>query len=219
MDVENACSEGEGPAECANEPPRPNGILFPQPKKRKPEFWQRIELVAPSTDARRVSEAIGAWCSVCNTSVPWKKGESHSIQNHMNRHHSSLLKTFAVNKRSKVIEKRSTMKDFFPKKGKKQKYASKADQNLFEILVTKWIAKSLRPFSIVQDEGFKNVCEYLCMLNKNVVLPSRNTIRDRTAKLSDVVNEKMKILFSNEIEHFAATTDIWSGRTREAFWH
>ena len=59
----------------------PPGFLFDQPKQRKKEFWQCIKLVAPTMEKKKwkASEAVCAWCTICNCEVKWKIGETNPI--------------------------------------------------------------------------------------------------------------------------------------------
>ena len=54
---------------------------------------------------------------------------------------------------------------------------SPADQKVGEAWLVKWIAESLRPFSIVEDEGFKEFTEFLCNVDGRFVIPSRYKLR------------------------------------------
>ena len=52
---------------------------------------------------------------------------------------------------------------------------SKANQARGEALLVKWVAESLRPFQIVEDNGFRDLVKFLCQLNGQFLVPTRNT--------------------------------------------
>lgn len=74
--------------------PGPPGFLFAQPKQRKKEYWQCIKLVAPTMESKtwKASEAIFAWCTICNCKVKWKTGETNPVKVHMESNHKRLLR-------------------------------------------------------------------------------------------------------------------------------
>ena len=79
------------------------------------------------------------------------------------------------------------------------------------------MAESLRPFNVVEDSGFRDLAAFFCRVNGKFSVPTRNTLRARIEKMAILVENKMRSLMGGEMKYFAATTDMWSGRTREAF--
>ena len=68
------------------------------------------------------------------------------------------------------------------------KPVGKTDEKILDLIVVKWIAESLRPFSVVEDEGLICLVSRLCNLNREYKLKSRNTVRGQM----DVLNKKLK---------------------------
>merc|ERR1712106_178174 len=75
-------------------------------------------------------------------------------------------------------------------------------------------ALDCQPYSIVEDEGFKNLINYL---KPNYPFPSRNYLTERIMPsiyksaweyVKDVVNKAM---------HIVITTDIWSSKSKDQF--
>jgi len=96
--------------------PGPPGYLFDQPRQRKKEYWQCIKLVAPTMEAKpwKASEAIFAWCTICNCKVSWKLGEINPVKNHMESKHKWLLWGETTNE--KDLRGSSTMTGLFSPK-------------------------------------------------------------------------------------------------------
>ena len=67
---------------------------------------------------------------------------------------------------------------------------SKADQEMGEALLVKWVAESLRPFNIVEDNGFRDLAAFLCRVNGKFSVPTRNTLRTRTGKMAILVEKE-----------------------------
>lgn len=63
---------------------------------RKPETWCCIKLIAPTHEDREWTsdDAIGAWCTVCNVQIHFKKGSINSVARHMQSKHQQLMDKF-----------------------------------------------------------------------------------------------------------------------------
>ena len=83
--------------------------------------------------------------------------------------------------------------------------------------MVRWIAESLRPFSIVEDEGFKEFSEFLCNVNGRFVIPSRYKLRKYLSKISSLTTRKMREMMKKDMRYFSASTDIWSSRRMDSF--
>jgi len=63
----------------------------------------------------------------------------------------------------------------FPTKEQQNtRLVSKANQELGEVLLVKWVAESFRPFHIVEDNGFRDLATFLCRVNGKFSVPTRN---------------------------------------------
>ena len=164
----------------------------------------------------RPNEAKCAWCTICNRDVKWMVGEVNYVKSHMTSYHSDLLR-----KSEAVVVKASknaTMTDYFTTSSKcTLKAMIKADQSKGEAILAKWMGESLRPFTLVEDGGFREFVQYLNETKGHFKVPGRLTISSRMESLASFVKERMRELFVKEMDYFAATTDMWTGRTSESF--
>ena len=121
---------------CTEGFPRPPGYLFDQPRQRKKEYWQCIKLVAPTMEAKpwRASEAVFAWCTMCNCKVGWKLGEINPVKKHMESKHKWLLWGEATNE--KDARGSSTITGLLSPKGQRN-VTSTTNQALDEALNVK----------------------------------------------------------------------------------
>ena len=95
--------------------------------------------------------------------------------------------------------------------------ALRSDQIKGEALLVNWIATSLRPFSIVEDSGFRDLVDFLSNLNKHFLIPGRRKVRDQIESYGELVRIKMRNKINNDVNYYSTTTDIWSSRTMESF--
>ena len=196
-----------------------NPPLFKPNKVRVKEYWEFVALVAPTADENKewkTSEAICAYCTKCKMKIPWTVKNPKQVQRHMDKNHYNFLDQSRNLKRKPTESK--TMQQFFGKKMKKElQPAQKADQVKGEALLVHWISKSLRPFTIVEDAGFRDMVDFLCNLNRKFSVPGRNKLRGQLVLYGELVREKMKQKIEDEVTYFSGTTDIWSSRTMESF--
>ena len=89
-----------------------------------------------------------------------------------------------------------------------------AKSRVIHFKIGEMIALDCQPYSIVEDEGFKNLINYL---KPNYPFPSRNYLTERIMPsiyesaweyVKDVVNKAM---------HIVITTDIWSSKSKDQF--
>jgi hypothetical protein len=95
--------------------------------------------------------------------------------------------------------------------------ALKDDQLHGEALIVKWISENLRPFKIVEDPGFVELCHFLCRIRAQFSIPSRNKTRNQMMQLAEFVMKTIKRDLGNDMQFFSLTTDIWSSREMQSF--
>ena len=196
-----------------------NPPLFKPRKVRVKEYWEFIALVAPNADEKKewkTSEAICAYCTKCKMKLPWTIKNPKQVQCHMDKNHHDFIVQSRSFKRKPMEPK--TIQHFFSKKLKKDlQPAQKADQVKGKALLVHWVSKSLRPFTIVEDAGFRDIVDFLCNLNRNFSVPGRQKLQGQLVMYGELVREKMKQKIEDEVTYFSGTTDIWSSRTTESF--
>ena len=73
-----------------------------------------------------------------------------------------------------------SIQHFYSKKIKANlRPASSADQLKGEAILVKWVAESLRLFTIVEDSGFREFVQFLCNLNKDFSVPDVAKLRSQ----------------------------------------
>ncbi|KAE9344732.1 hypothetical protein PF008_g9088 [Phytophthora fragariae] len=86
--------------------------LFSCPHIRRPEYWQFIKLVVspgrtlpPGKTKWGSDDSSEAYCLRCNTTIPFQKGPSVAVRNHMQKKHPQELRDFVVRADAEEKEK------------------------------------------------------------------------------------------------------------------
>jgi hypothetical protein len=180
-------------------------------------YWEVISLIAPRVDRTKKwdsSDASLAYCTKCKIKLKWSQKNPKQVRRHVARCHGELLRE---NKASSIGAPNKLENFFYKKPRKDLPTADKGDQLKGEVLLVKWVAESLRPFTIVDDIGFCDYTNFLCNLNKQFSIPSRKKLRRQLVHFGEFVKQKMKDKLNQDVKYFGATTDIWSSRTMESY--
>lgn len=141
--------------------------------------------------------------------VATTRGNTTNLFGHLSRHHKALCEECKA--RSDCRPKQKTILDSFAsvtpyEKGSKQKDITDA--------ITFHLANDMVPVNTVTKEGFKSMNR---SLDKWYVIPSQTYFSQVAIPELD---EKHKALVETELSHvecYAATTDLWSSRTKEPY--
>ena len=194
-----------------------NPPLFKPTKVRVQAYWKFVSLVAPYVDESKqwkTSDAVCAFCTMCKCKISYSTGNPKNLKRHMEKFHPTDLEE---NLKRKQPQGKS-IQHFYSKKIKASlRPASNADQLKGEAILVKWVAESLRPFTIVEDSGFRELVQFLCNLNKEFSVPGRQKLRSQLVLFAEMLREKIVEKIDKDVKFFSATTDIWSSRTMESF--
>jgi len=67
-----------------------------------------------------------------------------------------------------------------------------------------WIATFLRPFSIVEDTGFRDFVDFLSNLNNQFCIPGRRKVRNQIESYGELVRMKMQNKIDVALNYFGA---------------
>lgn len=99
---------------------------------------------------------------------------------------------------------------------------SSVDKNSLKSAAVNFIAKDLRPYSAVQDEGLRDLCiASMRFGQKNIraqpkdlvkALPTRNTVKDAISSKANAIQKSISVILRKAINSggIAATTDTWT---------
>lgn len=196
------------------------GRLFSPERKRRPEFWQFIKLVAPTNERKKwkSKEAESAYCLKCKQIFRYTAGCSKQVERHMKRYHPEDLDTAIESKKRKLHQESINKALKNTKAGvKKMRPDNEGVAQKGHHILLKWIIESYRPLSIIEDPGFLKYIAFLNASEQKYTIPSCSTIATMLrAKYEDAVIA-IKAMVAKECEHFSLTSDVWSSRTGEAY--
>ena len=161
-------------------------------------------------------------CKLCFSEISYTTGTTSNMTAHLKRKHNIVdeaggkLIDVNNNKPNQTIDSSSSNKgqlslhDVF--KNKLPKNSTKAESISKSIGI--FIAKDMRPYSIVDNEGFKNM---LNVLEPRYEVPSRtyfsaNIIPNLHRKVKSMVEKEL-----NQATYIALTTDAWTSRAADSY--
>jgi len=96
-----------------------------------------------------------------------------------------------------------------------KKYETSSDRKRkLDSALCYYITSDLRPFSVVENKGFRN---FVSLLDPRYELPSRTTLRN--ASMANAYNEKEAkfCAFLKNDKHCAITSECWTSRANECY--
>ena len=177
-------------------------------KKGKSSIWNYFGFVKEhdsEVDNKRVA------CRLCHSILKYS-GNTTNLMDHLRRKHSDVSVSNSVGplEEKKELSKQLSFSFFtqktLPHNSARAKEISSA--------ILGFIIKDLRPFSVVENEGFENLIH---VLEARYKIPSRQFFSDRSlGELYNREKEKVKASLS-AAEAVALTTDGWTSRGTESY--
>ena len=192
---------------------KPQGIC-------KPDYWQCIMYIAPSSDNNKWKNAdsVGTYCTVCQKAIPYNsKTNPREVERHMESTHWDLLDKFNQKEVKKRQFEQGNMDKYCVKQRKIEKAASEANQKEFSKYIVEWVATSVRPFMILEDAGLQKAFDFAVLVDGRLKLPSRNKVKKDIDELAIQLASRMKDELQKNCLHYALTSDLWSSQTMQAF--
>ena len=199
--------------------PYESHVLFDMKGSSRRE-WKYVRLVAKEEHRRKEdlksSDASKAYCTLCTRYITYTKGNGNSVYRHMEKFHRKEMDQAEC---KQPMKKQKTLVGHFSNIVKEQnlRLASRDDRLLGDALLVKWTSKSLRPFKIVEDSGFKDFCMFLNQLRSRYEIPSRTKHRNQMMKIAECVMNGVKETIASEMTYYSMTFDIWSSRVMQSF--
>ena len=204
--------------------------LFERPKSsiRKPEYWSTgvLFMVADKNKTLKpgqtwsLQDATHVYCKKCKKKWPYNHTarKSDAVRNHMNRFHQDVLMKYAEDEKQRTIRdgiKRHFQSSCLPEA--KRPKIGKADRLAIEEELALWLCNSLRPFSLVEDEGFLKVLEKVQSCVGFYKPSSRRTMTETIQKMAATKRYQLKQEVVKDVDYYCITTDIWTSMTQDAY--
>jgi hypothetical protein len=194
--------------------------LFKNTHAREMKYWQFIDLVVPSGKSTDLSskDAKEMYCHKCNIKMKFVAGSSKEVSRHMKKFHAADLKGFQLSQEAQQLLKKRKFENFFAqKKPEVLKDASNADNESFLAIVASWCWGSYRPFSVVEDDGFRQLIGHVNAMSSKVKIPGRTAVALKTEECAATLRVHLKKVMREEVDFYCATTDIWTSCATDAF--
>lgn len=175
----------------------------------KSPVWEHFGFTIKYEDANKRVNKPNAVCRHCRTAVRYVLGNTSNMLTHLKRHHPSLNVTGMTTKGSLV---QTTMSTSFKKKESFPDHSARAKEITNAIGV--FIAADLRPYSVVENRGSKQMMK---VIEPGFKIPSRPYMSE--VVIPSLYNQ-VKATVVHELSNatsVALTTDGWTSRTTEGF--
>ncbi|XP_015801943.2 E3 SUMO-protein ligase ZBED1-like [Nothobranchius furzeri] len=182
--------------------------IFNAPGKQKSKVWTVFGFYKMAGKLDR-SHAI---CKLCRASLTYS-GSTTNLDQHAKRKHGEEYGEFTEQKRAGTSGKQARTENaiptFFQRLGQNSARAREITAS-----ITRFIAKGLCPYNIVEWEGFQDLIH---TLEPRYKIPSRNHITNTCmpalyAQVKSQVEEKLA-----KAERVAITTDAWTSCATESY--
>ena len=186
--------------------------LIVAPFHMKAACWKHYKLNQEKTEAVR---------NYCNSHISYSSGNTSNLNKHLKRKHKDIDigKTRYGDKDSGSKKKKSMTPSSAtptpvrsPFQGKMSTNSARSKAITSKLL--HFIVKDLRPFSIVENEGFRDLIH---LLEPSYTIPTRKTLAN--VELPKLYEDR-KIHVKKELQlstHVALTTDGWTSRAAQGY--
>ncbi|CAF5095494.1 unnamed protein product, partial [Rotaria sp. Silwood1] len=174
--------------------------------------WNRFALpVVKNENNRHIVIKNFATCRSCYALYVFTYGSTKSLNSHKYVKESSSIFTSPSTKSPSLNSKIN-------------RFSSEKKKTLTS-LIALWICQSIRPISIVEDEGFLNIIQQ-CLswnggpfnnINGNDILPSRSTITREINQQANDIREHLGVILRKAAkqECLAVSPDLWSDKFKQ----
>lgn len=174
------------------------------PASFKSAVWEHFGFpVKYDDDGRRVVDRTATVCRHCGMRKPYEHGNTSSMSTHIKRHHPGVQTAAQPPKQQ---QQRLDFKQHLAADSDRAKTITKA--------VGMFIAADMRPYSVVENRGFKNMMN---VLEPRYKLPSRYHFTSQV--VPDLYEQERKKIVGelSKASSVALTTDGWTSRATESY--
>ncbi len=173
----------------------------------KSAVWQHFGYPVEIKDGNRVVDKTHTICRKCFKKLPQVTGNTTNMQMHILRHHPEINLAAA---QKTTQQQQPTLPSLFQAKFPANSDRAQKITNAIAI----FMALDMRPFSVVENEGFKYL---LSVLEPRYLLPSRAHFSQNVLpKLQEKKKAKVEERLSTA-ESIAITTDGWTSRATDSY--
>lgn len=181
---------------------------------KDPEKWSFCRLIPnddvvfPTKQKLGTKDAEGYYCKICKKAIEYTaRTNDKAVKRHLGKHKEEIARLKEDSPEQGLRKKlKETIKDCSP-----------AEQVVGEFILATWIGESLRPFSLVEDKGFRRFVKWLVEVQAYFRDVSRRSICRRMKQVCKLMDRKIRQMIHNELEQFCCTSDIWTNRSMDSY--
>ncbi|KAK1877141.1 Zinc finger BED domain containing protein 1 [Dissostichus eleginoides] len=181
------------------------------PSTFKAVVWQHFGFPVSRNDkGEKQTDKRQTICKSCRATVAYNSGNTSNMRSHLSHHHPEKLRTQQPTVRKKPKPGQLTLTEVF---GAPLPPNSPRAQEITRC-IGEYMAKDLRPFSVVDNSGFRRLVN---TLEPKYAIPSRPYF-SRTVLPALYQETKAKVSQSlKEAECISITTDGWTSRATQSY--
>ncbi len=179
------------------------------PSSYKSDVWQHFGFpVKRQDDGKKITDKTQTVCKHCKTRLPYTTSNTSNMMCHLKRHHNNKLLQTPATKR--VKEGQTSIQRSFAATWSQ----SSAKAQEITRCIGVFIAKDMRPFSVVDNVGFR---ELVRVLEPRYHIPSRPHFSQEVVPAL-YCEAKAKVVDGlKKAENVAITTDGWTSRACQSY--
>ena len=164
--------------------------------------------------AERRSQKRQGKCKLCSKVLTFNGSTTTNLWNHVRTAHDRELSGTSESDKKVKLETNvkppppGSVASFFSKSS-----CSDARSRQITDLLAMWCARNVRPMSIIEDSGLKDVFKFV---EPGYSMPSHPHVTNNLKRKFDVVLEKVKDLLA-DVDAVSFTTDIWTSHATQGY--
>jgi hypothetical protein len=200
------------------------GPLFEMKPKKVHAYWQCVRLVpkpefrttAPN-DFKPADMASSAYCLRCQMGIKYRPG-GNAVVEHMKHKHHGLLKSYVEPSASRKAKNKRRKSSDGPSRRKQRRELTGEEKKQVNKALAKWIARRMRPVSIVEDKELQVLCDLFGKFGGfNIELPSRTKMREHILEEAEELRLELKKQLADHSGYYTLTTDVWTDRAARSY--
>lgn len=177
------------------------------PLSLRSPVWDHFGFPVNYDKGQRQVDKTKAACRHCSALIGYVSGNTSNMITHLKRHHANVNIT-ATRKKTSVVQ------TLLPSSFKQPLLGSSDRAKAVTNAIGVFIAADLRPYSVVENEGFKHMMK---VIEPRYEVPSRPHF---SQKVMPALYEKVKTAVIHDLANASAialTTDTWTSRATESY--
>jgi hypothetical protein len=203
--------------------PIPDG-LYPLVERTKRAYWEFIFLVPDRRflhlEHKTSTHAASAYCMPCRMTIKFKRGSTYAVSRHVAAFHPNYESTKVAPAQvvPPLVDIHGPYADqpVSKKRPTPLKELTKDQKAVVRRLLALWLASGQRPYSLVEDDGFIALLNYIGSLGGHEIsVDKRTTITKHVQVVAEELRATVRARTASDAEFYTITTDIWTDRGME----